>query len=98
MPAVKAMGLEMYPTGIPGSSPRFIIRGNPISGFYAARIVFGLDSCESEYLFRPTAPMENRPKAPGYSATAKEVSDHIRQFLTWKRWPGEAVKYNAQAV
>jgi hypothetical protein len=98
MPAVKAMGLEMRSTGVPDGGPRFSIRGEGVGAFYAARIVFGLDGSESEYLFIPTAPMENRPKAPGYNATAKEVSDHIRQFLTWKRWPGEAEVLNAQAV
>jgi hypothetical protein len=95
MPSVKAMGIKMEKNGSGlGCHPRFSVNGVPSGAFAAACVAFGLDGNESEYLFRPNARLSNRPSAPSHRATATEVSAHIRQFLTWKRWPGEPEALN----
>lgn len=97
MPSVKAMGIKMEKNG--SDPPQFSVNGVSLGtfagAFTAARVAFGLDGNESDYLFRPTAELSKRPSAPSHGATATEVSAHIRQFLTWKRWPGEPEVLNA---
>ena len=52
----------------------------------AAEHVFGLTGSETTFLFRPAAAdlcPEEWGEAPGDTASAKEVAEHIRRFVEW---------------
>ena len=55
--------------------------------YAAGNKIFGLDTYEFEYLFYPCNPSldhGNLPDAPLGNATAKEVAEHIRNFIKYK--------------
>lgn len=76
MPEFRQLGLHMA-----GGTPKF----NGKKSFDAAMELFGLTKDESWFLFDAEMPLEGTDwTSPKYEASAGEVANHIRKFVSWK--------------
>ncbi len=90
IPEFQALGLRLVKTDLSHSFSRVML-GDYNTNSSAAAIVFGITSDEADYLFLPgeLPPYERRSgkleESPDAEASAKDVAQHIRDFVAETR-------------